>query len=740
MAITLVGKIVITVLTLAVAAGLTTVIVFVVNDANEHDSPPDDSGSSTTAGPILNPGYQVGVGIADITGPCVEIAFMGYAEVSQTGTGIHTRQFARSFIFVQGDTRVVLVTADLQSVGIAVRREVVKNLQLKYGQMYNLRNVIITGTHTHSTPGGYLVDFLLDVSILGFSSESFNAYVQGITRSIERAHENIVPARLFYGQTKVTNAHMNRSPYSYEYNPQTERDRYDANTDDMLTQVRIVKEDGSLHGVMSWYAIHTTTMNMTNQLVSSDNLGYAAIRMEQELNPGTLAGKPKIVAGFFSSNLGDVSPNTRGARCEFSGRECDNHFKLCGFQERCFSQGPGEDMFESVKIIGNMVFEGAWQVLNSPGEELTGRLAVLHEFVNMPEEEVSKYDPVTRTFNDTEQVHGCVASMGYSFASGTIDGANTLNITQGTIEGNPLLDMVSGVIAGPTDEDIDCHAPKPILLATGRANFPLPWHPSIVSVSLIWLGDLVILGVPGEATTMAGRRMKDVVGSVMERNGFEPRVVVSGLTNEYIHYVSTYEEYQVQRYEAASTIYGPHTLDILLNKFNNFTNTVIEGGTVPEGPEPADNRGRTLSLILPVVMDVSQLGREFGQTIRQPVANVTRGETVFATFMAANPRNDLKQEASHAVIERLDGDQWVVVANDADLNTRFIWERLSTITGTSRARFEWTVPLDAVSGVPHRIKYYGTARGLLGRMTEFTGESNSFTIVDVQDDDETNTM
>lgn len=44
---------------------------------------------------------------------------------------------------------------------------------------------------------------------------------------------------------------------------------------------------------------------------------------------------------------------------------------------------------------------------------------------------------------------------------------------------------------------------------------------------------------------MSGRRIRDVVGSVMESNGFEPRVAVSGLTNEYIHYISTFEEYQV---------------------------------------------------------------------------------------------------------------------------------------------------------------------------------------------------
>lgn len=71
-------------------------------------------------------------------------------------------------------------------------------------------------------------------------------------------------------------------------------------------------------------------------------------------------------------------------------------------------------------------------------------------------------------FSQNNPVHGCVPALGYSFASGTIDGANTLNITQGTLTGNELLDSVAHLVAGPTEEDIKCHEPKPILLATGR--------------------------------------------------------------------------------------------------------------------------------------------------------------------------------------------------------------------------------------------------------------------------------
>lgn len=44
-----------------------------------------------------------------------------------------------------------------------------------------------------------------------------------------------------------------------------------------------------------------------------------------------------------------------------------------------------------------------------------------------------------------------------------------------------------------------------------------------------------------------------------------------------IIYICIY--FQVQRYEGASTIYGPHTLDILLNKYDEFTRTILTVST-----------------------------------------------------------------------------------------------------------------------------------------------------------------
>ena len=47
-------------------------------------------------------------------------------------------------------------------------------------------------------------------------------------------------------------------------------------------------------------------------------------------------------------------------------------------------------------------------------------------------------------------------------------------------------------------------------------------------------------------------------------------VVIAGLSNTYADYIATPEEYSVQRYEGASTIYGPYTLPAYIQEFNKL--------------------------------------------------------------------------------------------------------------------------------------------------------------------------
>lgn len=82
MAISLIGKIVITVITLAVIGGMTATIILLVNHESDivdqitpHPVTTTEAGPTEPSLPTDMP-YEVGVGIADMTGPCVEITFV----------------------------------------------------------------------------------------------------------------------------------------------------------------------------------------------------------------------------------------------------------------------------------------------------------------------------------------------------------------------------------------------------------------------------------------------------------------------------------------------------------------------------------------------------------------------------------------------------------------------------------------------------------------------------------------
>lgn len=74
--------------------------------------------------------------------------------------------------------------------------------------------------------------------------------------------------------------------------------RYKYDVDKNLAQVRFLSvPDGNILGVINWFAVHPTSMNNTNKLVSSDNVGYASILMEKALNgKNVLPGKVSRIA------------------------------------------------------------------------------------------------------------------------------------------------------------------------------------------------------------------------------------------------------------------------------------------------------------------------------------------------------------------------------------------------------------------------------------------------------------
>ncbi|XP_076051185.1 neutral ceramidase [Oratosquilla oratoria] len=675
--------------------------------------------------------YGIGAGIYDVTGPVAGVNMMGYADPAQINAGLHTRLYSRAFVVDDSRRRVVFVSVDCGMMAEAVRHKVLQDLRGLYGDTYGEANVILSGTHTHSGPAGYQQYLLYDITSQGFVKETFDAMVQGIVKSIQRAHDSVQQGRIYINAGQVLNASVNRSPTSYLYNPEDERAQYDHDTDKTMTLLRMEALDGTPIGTLNWFAVHPTSMNKSNVLVSSDNKGFASMRFEAQMNPkGTLPGQGNFVAAFAQSNCGDVSPNTRGPHCLDSGAPCHPETSTCGGRvQMCVASGPGRDMVESTQIIGERQFQAAWELYhNESSTPLSGPVQFIHHFVDMGN--------VTVTLDSGATVQTCPPALGYSFAAGTTDGPGGFDFTQGMTEGTPFWNMVSGFLHSPEPEQIRCHAPKPILLDTAHMNMPYPWHPRVVDTQVGRIGQLIVAAVPGEFTTMCGRRLRQKMASAAAASGLEGAVpVLAGLSNVYSHYVATWEEYQAQRYEAASTIYGPDTCAAYRQIYGELVTAIMQDDAMPPGPTPPDLLPDQMSLLPDVIFDGAPLGRHFGEVVAQPFPLVYTGETVSVKFVAGHPRNTRGPGGSFLTVERLEGGSaadddanWVTVATDANWSTRFEWKRTSTLLGHSLATVRWSVPEDGPQGF-YRITHSGHQKDLFRGVKPYRGVSKTFEVV-----------
>ncbi|KAL0298805.1 UNVERIFIED_CONTAM: Neutral ceramidase 1 [Sesamum radiatum] len=621
--------------------------------------------------------YLIGLGSYDITGPAADVNMMGYANMDQTASGVHFRLRARAFIVAEPQgKRVVFVNLDACMASQLVTIKVLERLKARYGDLYTENNVAISGIHTHAGPGGELLD-----------------------------------------------AGVNRSPSAYLNNPAAERSKYQYDVDKDMTLLKFVDDEwgpvGSFNCNGGSISTDVSKINKIPRRISSiiplvkdthHELLELAATFDSSSGKSTIkftslakrvrsalrqSDTPAFVSAFCQTNCGDVSPNVLGAFCLDTGLPCDfNHSTCGGKNELCYGRGPGyPDEFESTRIIGERQFRKAVELFNAASEKLNGKINYRHTFVDFSKLNVT----IPKEGGGTNVVKTCPAAMGFAFAAGTTDGPGAFDFKQGDDSGNAFWRLVRNLLKTPGKEQNDCQHPKPILLDTGEMKQPYDWAPSILPVQILRIGQLVILSVPGEFTTMAGRRLRDAVKTVLTSGdskefGSNIHVVIAGLTNTYSQYVTTFEEYQIQRYEGASTLYGPHTLSGYIQEFKKLAAALISGQSVESGPQPPDLLNKQISLLTPVVMDATPRGVNFGDISLDVPKNSTfkRGDNVTVVFWSACPRNDLMTEGTFALVEILKGkDSWLPAYDDDDFCLRFIWSRPAKLSTRSHATIQW---------------------------------------------------
>lgn len=310
-------------------------------------------------------------------------------------------------------------------------------------------------------------------------------------------------------------------------------------------------------------------------------------------------------------------------------------------------------------------------------------------------------------------------------------GPGAFDFRQGQTKSTPFWNLVRDFIRRPSPELIACQYPKPILLATGEIKFPYSWQPTVLPVQILRIGNILNVALPGEFTTMSGRRVRAAVLQEAQRAAPGPnyQVVLSGLSNAYSSYIVTPEEYLVQRYEAASTIFGSQTLPAYIQQYVTLTYHLTKGLQLqPSGLEPPNLLSKQIRIKPPVIYDGVPFGKKFGDVVFQVAPRYSPGEQVYCSFLAGNPRNDLQQEKSFLTVERKQADHWYIVATDGDWETKFFWHRTNTIFGESRATITWDIPMNTVKGI-YRIRHFGASMSILRKVTPYVGITDEFEVV-----------
>ncbi|MBX3230638.1 MAG: neutral/alkaline non-lysosomal ceramidase N-terminal domain-containing protein [Labilithrix sp.] len=524
------------------------------------------------------------MGRADITVYERGMCMFGWGQPENVALGVALPLYARALVVECPNTRrrVGYVCADLGFISQHLRQKVLERIAER-GVMLDEHDVMITATHTHSGPNGYSTYLFYSVTGPGFAPRVVDGLARGIVRALERAIATLAPARLTLHTTSVPlveTVSFNRSIAAYNLNDDVRPlppDRSDEAVDRALTLLRVDDaSSGRARGFLCWFPVHGTSIHFENTLLHPDNKGVAARDCEERaarVEPRSGSDeRDSFVAIFAQESAGDVTPNFRWS------------------PKRRLLVGKHDDDFESAEHAGRVQARHAWDAFReapSRGVELRGALSGQIRYRDFASIAVDPDFARGREGRATS-----VACLGLGFAYGTLEGPGPAFALRAV---NPVLsklvawcrrrrgrdwrsmhgskvrffDLGYGA-RGNVMTSLSTRPPGFQLLPDSRVAYYCrvldsgrlgdhPWVPQVLPTQILLVGSLAIVGIPAEPTTVSGRRMRSTVASALAPIGVD-RVVVNGYANAYAAYVTTEEEYRLQHYEAASTLFGRWTL------------------------------------------------------------------------------------------------------------------------------------------------------------------------------------
>lgn len=636
--------------------------------------PPDPAASdsyqdpASSAGPlpahVPRPGaLQVGVGRADITPP-TGYYLMGWERGDAKGLGVQTRLYARAIVLAENGHKVAFVVEDLNGIAGGVLEDA---LRLAGDPALTEQSVLVSATHTHSAPSGYwnysayntvfpTLAAITSQNVAGTRDDQLYSFeVRQLAAAIRAADADLSPGAVAWAHRDVVGLTMNRSLEAHladfgihesygtgtvDQDPGGYLDTIDPNMDVLRVDKLIGGRDVPV-GLWTSFANHGTVNKATFTVYNADHHGAADRAVESAIRAaGGVPQSQDVVSAFANADEGDQTSGIRHS-------------------------GPAD-----AERIGDVEAHAMLDAWTEAGQSLTTDLPIDMRWTRIP-------------------LSGVDTSAGHALGTDPVTG---LSLFTGSEEGRGPLYDITGQVNGtnfegdhaPADNPVDGQGDK----IEVRTQFPgqNSSFPGVLPLTVLHLGDRLVATIPGEMTVEMARRVRAALQPIA--TGLQVQhIVIDGLTNEYMQYFTTPEEYEAQHYEGGSTLWGEYQSYAVLDGLVRLARALASGAAAPA---PFDDDARN-GVTVGGGAAPFPTGAGSGSITAQP-ATTQRLARASLSWQGATGGADMPVGAAFVTVRRAQGDAWQPVTDD--LGLQIVWRVDSNGVYTA----SWEIPLDATLG------------------------------------------
>lgn len=614
-----------------------------------------------------------GFGRADITPPPGP-GLYGYGPEGRAARGFRNRLYAKALVLEDAEgERIAFVVADLGVISVALHRSAARRTLETAG--IGADRLVLAATHTHAGPGNFMGVKQYDdhgTSVAGFDTAMVGFLAERIGNAVRQAVDSLRPARIGYAMVPVWGYTRNRSLGAFRNNPDSLKvyepppglnlDESQRAVDPTWTMLRVDLYDAGTArfvpaGALSVFAIHGNAIPSVNDLYDADVHAAMQRRLEihvDSLNDRTPSFEPRAVHLVANGAEGDVAPTfPEAGRCpppklRLSRRPAGPHTPPPAEEWRPISPDRAAACMDTstayVDSAGPALAERAIAIFDSLAGRLSGDLRIARAFRTVP----LRGEGAPPDLCDAPRV-GTVTLVGSDGSTTRYYGWRLFGLIPMGFE-----HAGSSVETKPRG----CHAEKRIALGSLQ-GLVLGEHglPEVAQLMVVRLGRLALAVAPAEVTVSVGVMIKKTVLREARAVGVPvDSVAVISLANGDLRYIVTPDEYAVQDYEGASTLYGPHSAAVLAHEFGELAVLLSAGSRAAD----AADVGEVIAYAgkLRTVMPGRDTGPAPAAIERRFMSLGCAGDTTVASWIDAYPGRLVPADGPLLRIERETSRGW----------------------------------------------------------------------------------